>query len=94
MKKCEGGAVFIPELEPCTDCSAMESRLSNLEGTVAYLQNDMTQVKSDIVDIRTALSGLSRRISAIETLIGNKTNTELSMTDSNNNEVTVTVLAE
>lgn len=94
MSKCNDGGLYMPTLEPCDDCSAMEERLTNLEGAVAYLQNDMTEVKSAIADIRTAISGLSQRISAIETLVGNKKNAEISMTDSNNNEVTVTVLAE
>lgn len=40
------------------------------------------------------LTELENRLAAIETLIGNKTNTVMSMTDANNQEVSVTVLAE
>lgn len=40
------------------------------------------------------VEALKSEVAALKTLIGGKTNTVIAMTDTNNNEVSVTVLAE
>ena len=48
----------------------------------------------DCEDFAQELALVKNKVLAIEDLIGNKVNTIISMTDANNNEVSVTVLAE
>lgn len=108
INNCTGEGVHLPPLESCDECSAMADQLNALDdavddlqttlastnSTVATLQSALTGSQGDITALQTAVTGLTQRLAALERLIGNKQNTVIAMTDENNNETSVTVLAE
>lgn len=80
-----GDGIYIPTVG-CDDCGDYLDELNAVKDSLHSLDN----AKAD----KSELDALAQEVSRALTLLRNKTNTVISMTDSNNNEVSVTVLAE
>lgn len=82
-QSCE--AIYIPTVG-CDDCGDYLVELNAVKDSLHSLDN----AKAD----KSEVDALAQQVSRALTLLRNKTNTVIAMTDSNNNEVSVTVLAE
>lgn len=73
-----------------------EGQISAVDHTIKIPNNTATTSKSGLMSAtdKTNLESLLERVTALEKLLGNKKDTVLSMVDANNNETSVTVLAE
>lgn len=79
VSKCNDNGLYLPEIE-CNDCSTLVDQVLALESAVSDLQVALAAAQDDIL--------------ALQTLIGNKQDVVLAMTDESNNVTSVTVLAE
>lgn len=74
------------------------SGFNRCEGDGIYIPTEECDSCGSMVEeleaLKATVAAQSAEITTLKGLIGNKTNTVIAMTDSNNNEVSVTVLAE
>lgn len=87
-------SVYVPD-GSCTDTVVSTP---NCNTNAIYIPeapcDDCGDLRSDVKELQDSVAVLVTKMTAIEALIGNKQNTVIAMTDTNNNEVSVTVLAE
>ncbi len=82
-ERCD--TIYIPSVG-CDDCGDYRVELNAVKDSLHSLDN----AKAD----KSEVEALAQQVSRALTLLRNKRNTVIAMTDSNNNEVSVTVLAE
>lgn len=82
-ERCD--TIYIPSVG-CDDCGDYRVELNAVKDSLHSLDN----AKAD----KATVLALQQQVADLITKIGRKTNTVIAMTDSNNNEVSVTVLAE
>lgn len=78
---------YLPPLEHCDECGALTGLVRSLEESVDAMNLAVTQMQGDLGNVKS-------RVTGVENKIGNKVNTQIGMTDSQNHTVSVTVLAE
>ena len=95
MSDCSS-TVFLPE-SGCSDCSAFEARLNNLETRIVNLTSTTSELKTKVTNLDNRINAIDLRLRAvedsIESLIGG-IKIPISITDINGQTVRANVFGE